>query len=744
MAELLSPKITVEELEPKLRNIVGVPTSVIGFVGIAERGPVGVATLVTSPEDYTAQFGGYTANADMTVAVQEAFRLGAKTLYIVRTVHYTDPSNAGTKTSAAGTLTLVTGNLAASSGTVLGTASAPFNLDHNDTLLISVNGAGAVTVTFTATAASRTSQNSAPFALANADTLTLKVDQGAVQTVTFSTSQFVSIGAATAAEVAAVINGQITGASATVSGSAVVITSDRKGTGSKIEITGGTANAAGKLNYLTAEVSGTGDASNIDAITIAEIKTKVEATVAGTTVTDVGGKVQIKSNTTGSGSSIQVTASSTADDELGLDNATHTGQDSGTQNTLTVSGKTDGAYANSLRVKVEAATSGVSGEFNLIVLNSSSQELERFPNLSMVTTATNYCVTVVNHEDTGSDLIALTDLAAVAPAPDDSPASGTFGPLTGGSDGLSSLADNDFIGAAAGSTGLYALNPVTSLTLLGVPARSRVAGVANSMITYVEVARQKTVFAVLDCPSGQSISAMKTYAGTVSVSEFVALYYPRVKILNPAKAIYGNASTITIPPSGPVLGVYARTDAARTGGVYDAPAGLDNGGLPGILGLESEDINQEANYDILYPLNVNGIRRYEGVSGFFIDGVRTMKRTGLFPTISERRGAMFIERSIANGLLFAKFKPHTKALRDRVVRTVTQFLTIQMQLGAFASTIPEEAFFVECDESLNTPDVIFANQLIVRIGLAMAKPCEFIRLQFTADTRALDAARAAA
>lgn len=89
-----------------------------------------------------------------------------------------------------------------------------------------------------------TSGNTETFALSDGQTLTVKVDgQSTAQTVTFNTGDFAVIGAATAAEVAAVISTDLSSPSATggTSGGAVTITSDSGGT---IEVTGGTANAA--------------------------------------------------------------------------------------------------------------------------------------------------------------------------------------------------------------------------------------------------------------------------------------------------------------------------------------------------------------------------------------------------------------------------------------------------------------------------------------------------------------------
>jgi hypothetical protein len=129
-------------------------------------------------------------------------------------------------------------------------------------------------------------------------------------------------------------------------------------------------------------MAGTGNVADIDAVTVAEVKAVVEAAVAGVTVTSDAGRPSISSNTTGAASSVQVQAASTADDELGLDNALHSGNDAGTLSTLRVDGKTDGAYANDIRVLIAAATSGAADEFNLTV-EDNGLIAEVFPNLSM-------------------------------------------------------------------------------------------------------------------------------------------------------------------------------------------------------------------------------------------------------------------------------------------------------------------------------------------------------------------------
>src|SRR5690606_19098163 len=61
-------------------------------------------------------------------------------------------------------------------------------------------------------------------------------------------------------------------------------------------------------------------------------------------------------------------------------------------------------------------------------------------------------------------------------------------------------------------------------------------------------------------------------AALLNLSEFAAIYWPRVKVLNPAKSVFGAADQIVVAPSGIIAGVYARTDGA-TPGAWLRPAG---------------------------------------------------------------------------------------------------------------------------------------------------------------------------
>lgn len=88
-------------------------------------------------------------------------------------------------------------------------------------------------------------------------TLTVSVDGGAAQTVTFVSGDFTAVAAATADEVAARIETDLTGAEGYVSADdEVIIGTETTGSSGSIQVTGGTANSI--LQFPTIDVSGGG------------------------------------------------------------------------------------------------------------------------------------------------------------------------------------------------------------------------------------------------------------------------------------------------------------------------------------------------------------------------------------------------------------------------------------------------------------------------------------------------------
>jgi phage tail sheath protein FI len=751
--ELLASKVVILEEEPQIPAIAALPSAVLLVEGVCERGPINDPQLVTSFSEYVKTFGGFTTDAEVALAAHGYFTNGGGFAWVNRIVHYTDLTDPAAHNAAKGQVILQNSGTAATPGSVDTTATGPFNMIAESalTLVISIDGGGPDTATITAVAATLTSGSAETYNLsAGGETLTVKVDRGPVQTVTFQPAMFAAPAAATAAEVAAAINAQLLGASADVDGvgTSVEITSDRRGSGSYLEVTGGTANA-GILDFSTSEVDdgGASNVSDLSSVTGSEIEAIVEGAVAGCSVTVNGsGTLTFATTATGSAHTIQIDATSGLDTFLGLDNAVHTGADAAPENTLQVDGKYFGAYTDTITITIEDATSGDTEEFNLKVLDAGVVK-EVFPNVTMDDAASNFAETVINDENFGSDLIAVTDLDVVGTTLQQRPANGTSAAMSGGDDGLTALADADYQGNAAGPTGLYAFDRVASGTMLVIPDAS--ANVQLSMLEYAANWRNGSIFVPHSIPQGYTAAQAVAYVTSNgllenSYGEFGAIYWPRIKVSNPQPAVFGDDDLITVDPAPWIAGAYARNDQ-KIGGIYESPAGIGGGFgvIDGMRGVEDDPGGQtehavldERTRDLVYPKRINPITKLPS-TGWHIDGGRTLKSTGNFPNVGERRGVIFIEQSIKQGLIVFKHRYNNKENRKKAERTVKQFLIREMNKDAFRSRNPAEAFFVDAGDQLNPLANVFAGVMTMRVGLATNKPNEFIVVLVTQDTRGL-------
>ena len=102
MPSYLAPGVYIEELPSGSRPIAPVGTSTAAFIGVAQKGPVNQATLITNFSDFQKIFGGPyrvlkgTQEFYLFYSVQHFFAQGGTRCYIVRIVHYGDPEVANT------------------------------------------------------------------------------------------------------------------------------------------------------------------------------------------------------------------------------------------------------------------------------------------------------------------------------------------------------------------------------------------------------------------------------------------------------------------------------------------------------------------------------------------------------------------------------------------------------------------------------------------------------------------------
>lgn len=294
--------------------------------------------------------------------------------------------------------------------------------------------------------------------------------------------------------------------------------------------------------------------------------------------------------------------------------------------------------------------------------------------------------------------------------------------LSGGSNGsMAAISAADFIGVDNGAgkrTGIQAFVDNDVVSIMAVP------GVTDPNVQLTLIAHCENLasrFAVLDVPKDakkvQDVIAHRDIFDT----NYGALYHPWLTIFDPL-----DKKNIAIPPSGSMMGIYARSDNTR--GVHKAPA---NEVVRACVGLDCQFNKGEQ--DILNPKGVNLIRSFPG-QGIRVWGARTAGSNPSWKYINVRRLFIFIEETIKANTSWAVFEPNDEPLWVRVRRTISVFLNGLWRNGSLAGSSPEEAFFVNIGRDTMSQDDIDNGRLVCVIGVAPVKPAEFVIFRISQKT----------
>jgi len=226
--------------------------------------------------------------------------------------------------------------------------------------------------------------------------------------------------------------------------------------------------------------------------------------------------------------------------------------------------------------------------------------------------------------------------------------------------------------------------------------------------------RQDTFFVMDASAWGDSISTAVNAVQSFD-SNYVASYYPWVKILNTDKN-----KPVWVPPSAVLPGVIAFND--QVAAEWFAPAGLNRGGLTSVI--EAKTRLTRAERDTLYEGRLNPIATFPG-QGVTVFGQKTLQaKPSALDRINVRRLLIAVKKFIASSTRYLVFENNTAATRNRFLSIVNPYLeSIQQRQGLYA-------FRVVMDETNNTPDVIDRNIMVGEIFLQPAKTAEFIVLDF--------------
>ena len=294
-------------------------------------------------------------------------------------------------------------------------------------------------------------------------------------------------------------------------------------------------------------------------------------------------------------------------------------------------------------------------------------------------------------------------------------------PVDGSNGSALSMTADDFIGVDNGEgkrTGLQSFVDNDVVSIISVPGVTD-PNVQRALVAHCENLASR--FAVLDVPrDAKKVQDIINHRNILD-SSYAALYYPWLVVFDPLEK-----RNIAIPPSGSMMGIYARTDNAR--GVHKAPA---NEVVSACIGLDVQ-INK-GEQDILNPKGVNLIRAFPGM-GIRVWGARTLSSDGIFKHINVRRLFIFIEESIKANTNWVVFEPNDEVLWGRVQRTIEVFLTNLWRGGALMGIAPDEAFFVNIGRNSMSQDDIDNGRLVCEIGVAPVRPAEFEVFRITQKT----------
>jgi phage tail sheath protein FI len=757
MPEYLSPGVYVEEVDAGPRPIAGVSTSTAGMVGVTQRGPAtGKPKLVTNFLEYQTTFGGFLPEPDPLIrdkwaddpaeggrwwlfplAVKGFFDNGGQRLYVKRVV--SGDAQAATGTLRQGRVSLIAQDAAAGATTLalahlIGfTGSDEIGFFRGDT------GAaiGAATITGYSTTTGRVQLDAGP-------TEPVKVARGdyvqagarpEAETLRFAASSPGSWGRTVQVRIQPSVSATLPVLPAPDQGELITT---RVAEESPVDSATLRVEAAAGLDALTPPFRILIGPRRFPVVGVATADDHLELTLAEGT----------RHARWRPGLAVRVVRSARAADA-----------DPGGPPTLRIGGANrlyegavtqldTGTGLTALRVRsvigeiVEFEPFAADADLPAEILENDRLALveatvetrfadpgggsttETFRNLRLTGEAPGTVVGALASQSRLVRATALDDLVA-DPAAFPAPATGSWVTLADdGDDAFEGLDVGDFVGTDGGSgkrTGIVALEDIDEVAICAVPG-VWAGTVESALVTHCEQLKDR--FAVLDPQDGLDIEGIQTFREPFD-TKYAALYYPWLVVNDPSTGQF-----VEVPPSGHVIGIYARTDVER--GVHKAPANAVIRGIRLADGI-AQDVTKR-HQDLLNPRGINALRFFPGL-GQRVWGARTLSSDTSWKYINVRRLFLFLEESIDEGTQWVVFEPNDEPLWALVRQTVSNFLATVWRTGALAGTTADEAFFVHCDRSTMTDDDIANGRLICVIGVAPVFPAEFVIFRIQQKTR---------
>jgi len=123
--------------------------------------------------------------------------------------------------------------------------------------------------------------------------------------------------------------------------------------------------------------------------------------------------------------------------------------------------------------------------------------------------------------------------------------------------------------------------------------------------------------------------------------------------------------------------------------------------------------------------NINIIRNVPGY-GTCVMGGRTIASSYSDKYVAIRRSLNYLEYNLKNLTQFAIFEPNDANLWKDVNGVVSGFLNEYWSKGGLSGATADQAFYVKCDSTINTPSTVSAGELRIEVGVALQRPAEFV------------------
>ncbi len=727
--------INVIEVEGKATpSIQPAATSVTGFVIQSERGIPNQPVEITSWTQFVERFGSFKDDYYGAYAVKGFFENGGSNAVVVRVL------NSGTGLAA-----------------IIAETSAPWDLTNvtEPCLEISIqNGDKSEILEINFSKKTPACQESTVISDINSkfnvigQELRITIDGAASpETYTFSNQDFE--GDATLEQIALAINRGFPGlglgawVSTRKEGEGdekltkyyLKICSDTFGEGSSLVVSGLSAESNDEiLKFNENETRGSGNVGNLSKVNSDELLNVLQKALEKHPVTvkkiDDGGssKIKIEQNdpigTLASGGSANVVFKfDSPTDGQAAQPASRTFPDNSGQPALKVtagyrSEEDPGAWGNSIQIKI-AKNKKDNNLFDLSVKNQYGKIVEIWekinPDSSFMDT--------VNNPSTGSKYIKLFTYKKYPEHTDESKDDG-FVKLferSGGTDYGQEGLDGQFTDKANEATALaeaFGLFETCNIQLLCCPedpGNENLKQVIRPGLDHASKMGDRMF--VGHVPLGYDVNAIAGWIGNLQTDKsYGALYFPWIKVADP------QGNYIPIPPTGHILGVYARTAIER--GIWKAPAG-NAARLRGVIDVD-QHITDADHTRLVKDSSVNAVRSIKGL-GIVIDSSRTLSTNPLWLYVNVRRLFNYVESSLKTGLRWVVQEPNDDTLWNKIkYNSVTPFLMGLWKRGAFGPGTPEQVFTVRVDAENNPPENIQQGLLNVDIYFYSSRPAEAI------------------